>query len=60
MLILNKWGSDHKISLGLATYAENGNLYVGLISHDEGYPEPWSDLTVPKIIEEGNKKICLS
>ena len=41
-----KWGKVHDISFRLATYSENGNLYVGMISHDEGYAEPWSDLTV--------------
>ena len=46
MLTLNKWGSDHPITLELATYALNENLYVGLITHEAGYPESWSDLTV--------------
>lgn len=46
ILTLNAWGSNHKITLDLDHYAENGNLYVGLVSWDEGFPEPWSDLTV--------------
>ena len=46
MLILNKWGSNHSMTFELSSYVENGNLYVGLISHDEGYPEPWQNLTV--------------
>ena len=46
MLILNEWETDYPMSFELATYAENGNLFVGLISHKEGYPEPWGDLTV--------------
>ena len=41
-----KRGKLHDISFRLATYAENGNLYVGMLSHDEGYAEPWSDLSV--------------
>lgn len=45
-LILNAWGTDHHISFHLANYADNNNLYVGMICHDDGYPEPWSDLTV--------------
>lgn len=45
-LTLNAWGSNHKITLHTNHYAENGNLYVGLVSWDEGFPEPWSDLTV--------------
>lgn len=46
MLTLNKYGATHQMTFKLANYAENGNLYVGLTMHDEGYPEPWSDLTV--------------
>lgn len=50
-LILNAWGTAHKISFHLADYAENNNLYVGMICHDDRYPEPWSDLTVNLSIE---------
>ena len=46
MLTLNAYEKEHKISFELATYAENGNLYVGMTCYDEGYPEPWGDLTV--------------
>lgn len=46
MLILNAWGEDHKISFHLANYNSNGNLYVGMICHDEEESEPWEDLTV--------------
>lgn len=45
-LTLNAWGRNHTITLHTNHYAENGNLYVGLICWDEGWPEPWSDLTV--------------
>lgn len=45
-LTLNAWGTDHHISFELSKYLENNNLYVGMICHDDGYPEPWSDLTV--------------
>ena len=31
-LTLNAWGSNHKITLHTNHYAENGNLYVGLVS----------------------------
>lgn len=46
MLTLNAYEKEHKISFKLATYAENDNLFVGLIAHDLDYPDPWSDLTV--------------
>ena len=45
-LTLNAWGENHSISFELANYADNDNLYVGMITHEDGYPEPWSDLTV--------------
>ena len=44
-LTLNKYGKRHPITFMLNQYASNGNLYVGLITHEEGY-EPWSNLTV--------------
>ena len=51
MLILNKWEIDHSMTFTLGTYAENGNLFVGLVNNNEGYPEPWLDLTVNLGIE---------
>jgi hypothetical protein len=46
-LTLNAWGSNHPITFHLANYADNDNLYVGMITHDDpDFPEPWSDLTV--------------
>jgi hypothetical protein len=46
MINLKKYGKNHPMTFQLANYAENGNLYVGMITNEEGYPEPWSDLTV--------------
>lgn len=45
-LMMHKYGKEHPMTFELASYAENGNLYVGLITHEEGYPEPWQNLTV--------------
>ena len=45
-LTLNAWGVERQISFHLANYADNGNLYIGLIMHDEGGLEPYGDLTV--------------
>ena len=45
-IILNKYGKEHPITFKLNSYLQNGNLYVGLVTHEAGYPEPWSDLTV--------------
>jgi hypothetical protein len=46
MLNLTKYGTTHPMSFELANYTENGNLYVGLLTHEEGYPAPWQNLTV--------------
>ena len=46
MINMNKYGKNHPMTFELASYAENSNLYVGLITNEEGYPEPWQNLTV--------------
>lgn len=46
MINLNKYGKNHPMSFHLGTYVENKNLYVGLLTNEEGYPEPWQNLTV--------------
>lgn len=45
-LKLNAWHSEHEITIDIDNYANNGNLYIGLVCWDEEFPEPWSDLTV--------------
>lgn len=45
-LNLNKWGNNHSISFCTDNYTENGNLYIGMITTENGYPENWSNLTV--------------
>lgn len=46
MINLRKYGNNHPMTFELSKYCENENLYVGLITNEEGYPEPWSNLTV--------------
>ena len=45
-LTLKAWGQSHKISFHLANYANNNNLYIGMVMHDDEFPEPYGDLTV--------------
>lgn len=45
-LKLNAWGSEHEITFTIDRYANNNNLYIGMVCWDDGYAEPWSDLTV--------------
>lgn len=45
--INNMWGSEFEVTLHINHYANNGNLYIGMTCwDDEGYPEPYGDLTV--------------
>lgn len=46
MINLLKYGANHPMTFKLNNYCENDNLYVGLITNEDGYPEPWSNLTV--------------
>lgn len=42
----NAWGTDHPITFRISRYTNNNNLYIGMITWEEDWPEPWSDLTV--------------
>lgn len=46
MLKLKAWDSEHDIALSVEHYEISGNLAIQMWSFDEGYPEPWSMLTV--------------
>lgn len=45
-LNLIKYDAVHPMTFELNRYMDNGNLYVGLITHEDGYPAPWQNLTV--------------
>ena len=45
-LTLNKYGNEYPMTFEVKNYSNNGNLYVGLITHHEGFPEPWQNLTI--------------
>lgn len=46
MINLKKYGKNHPMTFELNNYLDNGSLYVGLLTNEEGYPEPWQNLTV--------------
>ena len=46
MLKLNSYGKEFDIYITIDEYIENDNLYIGMITTSEGYPEPFGDLTV--------------
>lgn len=41
-----KYGAVHPMTFVMDQYSENGNLYLGLVTHESGFPEPWQNLTV--------------
>lgn len=41
-----KYGSNHPIELLKSSYCNNGNLAIEMVTYEDGYPEPWSMLTV--------------
>ena len=43
---LERYGKIHPMCFCKANYLENNNLAIGLVTYIEGYPEPWSNLTV--------------
>lgn len=43
---LEKYGSTHTIQLAVNAYYYGGNLAIQMFSFENGYAEPWSDLTV--------------
>ena len=45
-LTLSRYGNEHPVTFEINHYLANGNLYVGLVTHKEGYPQPYSSLTV--------------
>lgn len=37
---------DIPVSFRINNYANNNNLYVGLVCHNEGFEEHWCDITI--------------
>ena len=35
-----KWGRTAKVTVEINSYRNNGYSYIGLVRHEEGYPEP--------------------
>ena len=42
---IKKYGKKHPLSIQVGRYG-NGTLAIQTFTHEEGYPEPWSTLTV--------------
>lgn len=46
MLKLSAYGKEHNIYLKTDNYTINNNLYIGMLTDDEGFLEPWGNITV--------------
>lgn len=46
MKLHSQFGGEYDVSLEINTYLNNGCMYIGLRTYEEGYPEPYGDLTV--------------
>lgn len=42
----SEYGGDTEVKLNIQQYMGNGRIYIGLISEEDGYPEPYADVTV--------------
>lgn len=42
----SKYTGDSEVQLDIQTYQNNGRIFIGLITDEEGYPEPFADMTV--------------
>ena len=41
-----QWGTTEQVGIEINTYLNNGNMYIGLTTDGDGYPEPYGDVTV--------------
>ena len=42
----SKYTGDSEVQLDIQTYQNNGCIFIGLITNEDGYPEPFADVTV--------------
>lgn len=46
MKLHSQFGGEYDVSLEISRYLNNGCIYIGLVTNEEGFPEPYGDLTV--------------
>ena len=46
MKLVSQFGGAYEVSLEINTYLNNGCMYIGLTTYEEGYREPYGDITV--------------
>ena len=42
----SEYTGDSEVQLDIQTYQNNGRIFIGLITNEDGYPEPFADVTV--------------
>lgn len=46
LVFKTRYSGETPVTFEKGNYLNNNNLYIGVIAWDEGYPEPWCDMTV--------------
>lgn len=46
MKLVSQFGGEYEVSLEINTYLNNGCIYIGLTTYEEGFREPYGDITV--------------
>lgn len=41
-----QWGNTEQVQLEINQYVNNGCLYIGLVSWEDDFPEPYGNVTV--------------
>ena len=58
---LEQYGLVHPIQLKVSVYHYGKNIAIQMITHENGYAEPWSNLTVnPDYILRDHPKFCVN
>ncbi len=42
----SEYTGENEVELDIQMYANNGRIFIGLISNEDGYPEPFANVTV--------------
>lgn len=46
LIYKSEYSGDNEVELNIQTYQNNGRIFIGLVSNEEGYSQPFADLTV--------------
>ena len=46
LIYKSEYTGDNEVELDIQTYHNNGRIFIGLITNEDGYPEPFGDVTV--------------